>query len=616
VPAQPPAPPKIEPVNTSITVVGQISAETPANLSVLDAGQIRDTPGVDLDDRLRDVPGFSLFRRTSSLAAHPTTQGVSLRGLGGSSGASRSLVLWDGIPANDPFGGWVYWTRFAPDELARIEISRGASTSIYGDRAMAGAIAIVSRDAEARHLTAGYQAGNEASHDAWMGASHLWPRWAVSAYGRAFTTDGYFIVPENIRGSVDRPANVRFATGDARLDWFGGPNTLFFKTGILAEERRNGTALLTNSTSFGEIAMHYNRDLGHDNLSLLAFHTREQFHSGFSSITADRKTERITFRQTVPAEAEGGAGFWRHGTSHWNLLAGGDLYRTEGFSTDAFPTFKRVGGGALLQHGLFAQADVTAGWARLFAGVRHSFTGQGSTFFSPSGGVIVGRRRWRGRASVYRSFRAPTLNELYRDFQVGNTVTQSNRGLRPERLFGAEAGADYAGESGGVRVTFYRNSLRDLITNVTLSSTLRQRRNAAEALVRGAEMEASHRWRNWRGELGYLFVDSRYGTGERLPQAPRNQGSAQLTFDKGGTMASAGVRSYASQFDDDLNRFLLPGFATLQFVARQRLSKGLSASAAFENLLNRRYLVALATGPNIGAPRLWRIGLRWEGKLP
>src|SRR6185295_818659 len=120
-----------EPVRTSITVTGDISAETPANISVIDHAAIRETPGADLDDRLRMVPGFSLFRRTSSLVAHPTTQGVSLRGIG-SSGASRSLVLWDGIPINDPFGGWVYWTRLAPDELDRVEIVRGATTSIFG----------------------------------------------------------------------------------------------------------------------------------------------------------------------------------------------------------------------------------------------------------------------------------------------------------------------------------------------------------------------------------------------------------------------------------------------------------------------------------------------------
>src|SRR5579859_7003831 len=122
--------PKIEPVKESITVTSTISADAPASMTVVNATRLDETPGINIDDRLRDVPGFTLFRRTSSLVANPTTQGVSLRGIG-SSGASRALVLWDGIPENDPFGGWVYWDRFAPQELERIEISRGASTSVF-----------------------------------------------------------------------------------------------------------------------------------------------------------------------------------------------------------------------------------------------------------------------------------------------------------------------------------------------------------------------------------------------------------------------------------------------------------------------------------------------------
>ena len=84
------------------------------------------SPALTLDDFLRRVPGFTLFRRTSSLVAHPTAQGVSLRGVG-PSGASRSLVLADGIPLNDPFGGWVYWSRVpAPLDRSDRDTQRGA----------------------------------------------------------------------------------------------------------------------------------------------------------------------------------------------------------------------------------------------------------------------------------------------------------------------------------------------------------------------------------------------------------------------------------------------------------------------------------------------------------
>src|SRR5881628_4202667 len=130
-PAQKPDDPtRLEPVVVTVTRIEQKAGEAPASVTVLTREDIRLSPSQTLDDLLRQVPGFSLFRRSSSLVAHPTTQGISLRGIG-SSGASRSLVLWDGIPANDPFGGWVYWTQFQPEELERVEVSRGASTSVF-----------------------------------------------------------------------------------------------------------------------------------------------------------------------------------------------------------------------------------------------------------------------------------------------------------------------------------------------------------------------------------------------------------------------------------------------------------------------------------------------------
>jgi outer membrane receptor protein involved in Fe transport len=596
-----------------------VETEAPALVTVLDKTAVEQQAGVNLDDRLRSVPGFSLFRRSSSLVANPTTQGVSLRGLG-SSGASRTLVLWDGVPLNDPFGGWVYWTMIAPEDLERVEIINGAATSAFGDRAMSGAIALFSRPLERFRLSGAYEGGNLNSHSLSGGFSQLLNRWGVSVNTRAFTTDGYFIVPSYARGPADRPANVSFITGDLRTDYIGSADHLFLKLDILAEERQNGTVLTNNSTGLGTIAANYAHEWTKDSFSILGYHTREQYHSSFSSVTQNRSVERITFLQTVPSEAVGADALWRRTASRWNLLAGADVQRVEGTSVDhLFPSGLRTGGGSQLQHGVFGQLDFTAGPARFFAGARHQFTGANDTFFSPNAGVAIGRGRLRARGSVYRSFRAPTLNELYREFRVGNTDTQANPLLRQESLFGAEAGLDFGGELSRISVTFYRHSLGDLITNVTLSSTpaliVRQRRNAASALARGIDFEAHRNWGRLRAEAGYLFADSRYVTGARIPQVPKHQGSAQLTYLSGGTLLSAGLRSYGAQFEDDVNQFRLPGFAALQISARQRLTKNLSASVAVENLLNRQYLVGFSPTPLIGSPRLWRAGLRWEGQI-
>lgn len=577
---------------------------------------MQETPGVNLDDRLRQVPGFSLFRRNSSLIANPTTQGISLRGIG-STGASRTLLLFDGVPMNDPFGGWVYWTRFNPEELDRVEVSRGASTSVFGDLAMGGAIGLFSQEASRHHFFAGYEGGSENSEDLWLGYSDLFDHWAISGSGRAYRTDGFYIIPAANRGAVDRPAGVRFFTDTARLDGFWGNERVFAAVNILGENRENGTVLQTNSTSLGTASVHYLHETANDEISVAGFETREGYHQVFTTLPLNRNTETLSYRQSVPSEAMGGDALWSHSTALFQTVIGADVNRNHGIDTDhLFPAGLRIAGGTLLQHGVFAQGNIKWKSLALFVGARHQYTGQGNQFFSPSAGVVYGIKRLRTRASLYRAFRAPTLNELYRQFRQGNTLTLNNTALRPETVFGAEVGADYLTEFATFRFTAFRNSLGGLISNVTLSSTpsliTRQRQNAAHAIDRGLEMSATRNWHNFHGQLSYLYVDNRYITGFRVAQVPKNQGSAEVGYQHKGTLASIGLRSYSAQFDDDANQFLLPGFATVQFMVKQRLKGAVSATAAVENMLNRQFLTARTPTPNVGVPRQWRLGFRWN----
>ncbi len=611
--------PKPETVTSSITVVGQIQTETPASISVLGKPELARIPGVNLDDRLRMIPGFSLFRRSSSLAANPTTQGVSLRGLG-SSGASRSLVLYDGVPINDPFGGWVYWTRIAPEQIERVEVLRGASTSVFGDRAMSGSISLTSPSAERSRVYGGFEGGNLAQKLISGGFSQPLGRFGVSANLRAFDTNGYYIVHERERGAIDTTADVRFLAPDVRLDYFGDRQRFHLRTDLLIEDRDNGTQIQRNSTSMGTVSGHWSGGRV-NNFSVVGYHTQEEFRAAFSTILAGRASERLTYRQTVPVKADGGALLFQREFQPVKLLAGADVTRVEGTSTDSlFPTGKRIGGGSQLQHGVFGQVNAKAGPAQLLLGLRHSFTGQGSRFLSPSAGVTVGRRWLRGRASVYRSFRAPTLNELYREFVAGNATTRANAGLRPETSRGVEAGADFVFEGSRLGFTLFHNSIHDVITNVTLLTTpaqvIRQRQNAAEAYSRGGEVDFRQRWRNYHVELSYLYAETRFRTGLRIPQVPKHQGTGMLGYARGGTVVTGGVRSFALQYDDDTNRAILPGFTTAQVTVSQRLPKGLTAQGVVENMLDRTYLVGFNPFPtlrNIGSPRMFRIGLRWEG---
>ena len=613
------------PIRTTVTVNGTISSQTPASISVLNNQQLQTIPGIQLDDRLRQVPGFSLFRRSSSVVANPTTQGVSLRGIG-SSGASRTLVLWDSIPLNDPFGGWVYWDRVDPAFVDRVEVLRGGATAVFGDRALSGSISLFTPAEQPEHVFANFLTGNLGTEDASAAYSNLWGKWGLTVHSRAFTTDGYYIVPANLRGRVDDKANVRFATGDVHIDYLGGSNRLSLLFNVLAEERRNGTLLTHNSTGLGTVGANYSHTWSNDQISFLAFHTREQFHSTFSSVSPNRNVETPTSRQTVPIEDIGGAGYWQHHgqtrTVKWNTIVGADVDDVHGISYDYSYNTRLLtpGGGTLLSHGIFGQADLSVGPVRFFAGLRHQFTGQhGETFVAPNGGAAVGVGQFRFRASGYRTFRAPTLNELYRNFRVGNALTLANPALVPEGLIGVETGVDWSRENSRISVSLFRNDLSDLITNSTLriigNQITRQRTNLSNGLSRGVEVNALHHWRHWTGEAGYLFVDARVSTGQRLPQVPKQQGTAQLTYNVKRTLLSGGIRAFGLQFDDDLNLFKLPGYAALQFSAQQQITPKFSVIASIENLLDRTYLVALTPTPNIGEPRIYRIGLRWSGAI-
>src|SRR5207245_8593638 len=175
-------------------------AETPASVVVLGPTSLELTPALAVDDALRQVPGFTLFRRSGSRTANPTSQGASLRGVGGS-GASRALVLDDGIPLNDPFGGWIFWGRVPRASLERIEVLRGGASDVYGSGAMSGVVQFIRRKED---IAVDLEGGSERTASASVFVPVTSGEWSGSVAGDFFTTAGYTVVPPDQRGTVDR----------------------------------------------------------------------------------------------------------------------------------------------------------------------------------------------------------------------------------------------------------------------------------------------------------------------------------------------------------------------------------------------------------------------------
>src|SRR5436189_4069508 len=225
-------------------------ADTPASVVVLDRSAIASAP--TLDDALRQVPGFALFRRTGSRTANPTSQGVSLRGVG-ASGASRALVLDDGVPLNDAFGGWVYWGRVPRAALDRVEVLRGGASDLYGSSAMGGVVQFIRRDSG---VSFDASAGSQRTATASLFAAHRSGAWHGTVAADVLRTDGYVLVSEEQRGLVDTNANARHAAVDATIERaFGESARAFLRGSHYAESRENGTPLQINDTNLRQLSL-------------------------------------------------------------------------------------------------------------------------------------------------------------------------------------------------------------------------------------------------------------------------------------------------------------------------------------------------------------------------
>ena len=630
-------------------------ADTPASVALVPHDTLVVTAAPFVDDALRQVVGFSLFRRTGSRTANPTAQGVSLRGLG-ASGASRALVIADGLPLNDPFGGWVYWARTPRLDVERLEVLRGGAADLYGSGALGGVVQVLSRDVRAGSgLEAEVSGGGQ---DTWEGAASAHAEhgdWAGRFAGEAYRTDGYIAVPEENRGAVDTEAASRHVALDARVERrVFGDGRVFVRGQYYDEDRENGTPLQTNDTriGLGALGLDFGSD-EHGRTSLRFWGQSQLYHQSFSSIATDRSREDLTRLQRVPADALGFSAQWSRTLGvHQRLLVGADLHHVAGTTEEqayargaATSTVDAGGdetGGALYLQDLIevhprlvATASVRFDAWRLRDGhatttplatgiaTTTSYPDRDETHASPRLGLVF--RASPGlslTASGYGAFRAPTLNELYRSFRQGDTLTLANAALVPERLWGGEVGALATHGRQTLRITLFSAQVEDAVANVTLGAApgliTRQRENVGRTRSRGLEAELDLRLgAHAVVTAGYAFTDATVQSfpadptleGLQLPQVPRHQATLQARRE-GRLQLGAQLRWTGDAYDDDRNTLVLGDGLQVDLFAGYSLGGRLTLFAAAENLLDAEIVAARTPVPNLVPPRLVRAGIR------
>jgi outer membrane receptor protein involved in Fe transport len=662
----------LEPHVVTATRGSAAVSEIPSSVRVLDARELERAPALTLDGALRSVPGFSLFRRSDSLGAHPTAQGVSLRGLG-PSGASRTLVLLDGVPVNDPFGGWIAWSKLPRLSLDRVEIVRGSGATAWGNAALGGVVHLVSMAPQPGGLRALVTAGSHALASGEFVAAQQTAIGIAEIAGRAFTTDGFEVVAPEMRGPVDIPASQRHRWLSARLLSRAGRDTEVIATArLFREDRGNGTPMQNNSSrdASGSIVVNHKPEAAL-RWTAVVFAQDQEFSSTFSSVNASRTAETPASDQfSVPSSAWGFA--WtatidsgRGGTT----TAGIDFRSVRGktnedssFVNGAF-TRRRAAGGAQQIGGVFVlhSMEITDA-VRIVGGLRadrwsdsdgfrretliatgaiardDDYPGRDGRELSPGVGIV-----WRAtetlrvRASVQRAFRRPTLNELYRPFRVGAFITESNPALGTETVEGFEAGLDWSSGPLTAGATLFRHELHDAVANVTVvqgpgtfpefgfipaGGAGRRRLNLERVVVEGIELSA-------RVALGdsatllaeYLLSDARVRNGDpdpsldgkSLAQVPRHSASLSLEW-RGpkGIEVTPRVRLFSRQFEDDENLLPLAGGVVADMAVSVPVGRSWSLFLLGENLGDARVETGRSAAgvTNTGTPRTFVAGVR------
>ncbi len=650
----------------SVSVTAYLSPvgllDSPASTRNLTTTELNEAASPVLDDKIRQIPGAELFRRTSSLVANPTSQGISLRGLG-STAASRTLVLSDDIPVLDPYGAWVHWEEFPELSVKSVNVVRGGVSDLYGSSAIGGVINVVPVRPAGNTLDLLGSYGSENTTDDGFLGSLQSGKWSGLAAGGLVRTDGYITTAPSERGTVDVPSNVHSETGLVEIDRsFLSTGRAFLRGSVLNEARSNGTPVQTNATRLWRYATgaDWTASSG-GSLVFRVFGDDENYRQSFSIIAANRDSEALNRIGYTPAQELGAATHWTQPIGAKVVVVGGadthDVRATDFETSYKFnePTGTLDTSARQRQTGVYGEGMWTPTKWTIAAGGRidhfsnfdanqwtspplayNSLPNISETVFDPRLGVA---RRLTNNfsltASAFRAYRAPTQNELYRTGQVGEELTKPNPNLRSERATGWETGfVLLARYNTYLRASYFWTQVNRPITALTVSTTptliTEVRENLGQIESRGVSLDVETvplRWLSLIG--GYQYADATVTKfsqqavtvacghpdttliGCRIPQVPQNTGTLQARFSypKIGVLSLQG-RMTGSQFDNDLNTYLLHSYLRLDAYASRNIGKRFEVFATGENLFDRDIEVGRTPTLTLGTPRVGRIGIR------
>ena len=326
----------LAPVVVTATRIEQRIERVPANVTVIDEEDIRNSNARTVVDLLRSEEGIVV----RDLLGNGKTSQVDLRGFG-ETGPYNTLVLVDGRRVNEIDLSGVDWTQIPLGQIERVEIVRGTGSVLYGDNAAGGVINIITKmPSEKLKATAGISVGSYGRHreETYVSGGH--ENIAASLFASYEDTDGYRdnndFRAKDVGGKIVFDPSESLSlnlSGSYHTDDYGLPSSL--TGGEMAIDRRDTKAPYDEAESTDQyLKLGADFDLGKYGNIVTDFSYRDrESEEQFVSFTfaSERETETwgITPRYIWNGE------IFNHGNT---LIAGVDLYLSQQDVTSLFGT--------------------------------------------------------------------------------------------------------------------------------------------------------------------------------------------------------------------------------------------------------------------------------------
>ncbi len=619
----------IEEIVVTASMRSQAIKLAPASIGIITNKQLRERMVTTFDQAFDEMPGVVVTRSTGA-----NVQAFSIRGaseVAGGGIGNRVLLLIDGRPALSPESGGALWNLVPLSSIERIEVVRGAYSSLYGSSAMGGVVNVITRKPEAIPQTrihvnygaydrapksTGYQRYNDfytldVSHGCQLGKfSYLLDGSLKSDDGHKEKTgfDLYNFYGKaawafNSKHQLQFSANANRMYSDAPATWLSKKQAYSaaeYKQDDYQDRREFNadlyyTAKLNNHFKYNTRLYHYR------NASLFSFDGdpgNDSTNVNFGKQVV-KSYSVYTRRLGNVSQLE-----WLIGENHF-VIAGLDV---KGDYVLGMPDTFLYGEHRALGAGVYLQDEVSlSNRLTLTAGLRYDnyrIFGQVEEFnVSPKVALLYqAKPGFSLRMLLAQAFRDPPIAERFIKFEQGGGLRFTpNPGLRPERLIlSAEIGAKMTPIPGGtLDVSFFYNRYNNLISFQQLSSPLEPLLykviNLKESVMQGIEVSYRQQWKELLTlQLSYTFLDARDISAGRVNDAlaykvRHTLSTSATTYYKGFTF-NLNAR-YRSRIEEV---FIYPGSEPdAVIIANTKVcynfSRGFTGYLAVNNLNNAQY---------------------------